>query len=321
MTMNWGILGASKFALGHMARAIHAAEGSRLAAVASRSIEKVAVFQAFAPDCRAIAGYDDLLADPNIDAVYIPLPHTLHAEWTIKALQAGKHVLTEKPIAMQAADFDAMIAARDQAGLLAAEAYMIVHHPQWHRVKNLIADGAIGDVHRVHTVFTYDNSDDPKNIRNQTDGGGGLRDIGVYTLGCARYALGAEFSDITAQIRLEDGYDTYCAATAQIANAQFSMYTSTRMHLHQEATFHGTNGLIRLTAPFNPRIFGEARIELHQPNHGLRVERFAQADQYVAQVQAFAASALTDAPYPWTLEDARGTQETIDQIFACATPV
>ncbi|MEO0358065.1 MAG: Gfo/Idh/MocA family oxidoreductase [Pseudomonadota bacterium] len=268
-----------------------------------------------------MSGYDAVLADPDIHAVYVPLPHNLHAEWTIKALQAGKHVLTEKPIAMQSADFDAMIAARDASGCLAAEAYMIVHHPQWHRVKALIADGAIGDVHRVHTVFSYDNSDDVNNIRNQPDCGGGLRDIGCYTLGCARYVLGADITDITAQIRLDQGVDTYCAAMGQIADAQFSMYTSTRMHLHQEVTFHGRLGLIRLTAPFNQGGFNQASIELHQPNLGLRVERFPMENQYVRQVETFAKSAVQGTPYPWTLEQARGTQDAIDTIFACATPV
>ncbi|MCH1531893.1 MAG: Gfo/Idh/MocA family oxidoreductase, partial [Planktomarina temperata] len=181
--IRWGILGASKFAREHMGPAIHAAKGAVLSAVASRTPQSVAPFKDFAAGCRAVMGYDALIADPDIDAIYIPLPHHMHVEWTVKALNAGKHVLAEKPIAMQADDFDRLIAARDASGLLAAEAYMIVHHPQWQRARQMVADGAIGRVIHITGGFSYDNSDDPQNIRNQAaTGGGGMRDIGVYVL-------------------------------------------------------------------------------------------------------------------------------------------
>ncbi|HBS39104.1 MAG TPA: oxidoreductase, partial [Rhodobacteraceae bacterium] len=195
--IRWGILGASKFAREHMGPAIHAARGAVLSAVASRNPASVGPFQEFAAECRAIAGYEALIADRDIDAVYIPLPHHMHVEWTVKALHAGKHVLAEKPIAMQAEDFDNLIAARDATGLLAAEAYMIVHHPQWQRARQMVADGAIGRVIHITGGFSYDNSDDPQNIRNQAAmGGGGLRDIGVYVLGSARYVMGEELENI-----------------------------------------------------------------------------------------------------------------------------
>lgn len=319
--LRWGVLGASKFAREHMGPAIHSAVGAQLCAVATRRAGAAAPFQAFAPGCDEVLGYDALLARDDIDAVYVPLPHTLHAEWTVKALEAGKHVLTEKPIAMAVAEFDAMIAARDRSGLMASEAYMIAHHPQWARVRHLIADGAIGTVHAVHAVFTYDNSNDPENIRNAADtGGGGLRDIGVYTLGSARLALGLPLTEITAQIKWEQGFDTFAAVQGQMGSARYSCYVSTRMHLHQEMTFHGTKGLIRMTAPYNARVFGEARIELHQPDLGLRVERFPLDDQYKLQVEAFGRATRGEG-YPWTLEDARETQTALDQIFAVATPL
>ena len=318
--IRWGILGASKFAREHMGPAIHAAKGAVLSAVASRTPESVAPFQDFAAGCRAVMGYDALIADPDIDAVYIPLPHHLHVEWTVKALTAGKHVLAEKPIAMQADDFDRLIAARDATGLVAAEAYMIVHHPQWQRARQMVADGAIGRVIHITGGFSYDNSDDPQNIRNQAAmGGGGLRDIGVYVLGSARYVIGADLENISAKIRFETGFDTFAAVQGTIGAATYSAYVSTRMHPHQEMVFHGSEGLLRLTAPFNANIFGEARIELHQPNLGLRVEKFPAANHYVHQVEAFGHSIRTGAAYPWTLEQARGTQEAIDKILAVGT--
>ena len=318
--IRWGILGASKFAREHMGPAIHAAKGAVLSAVASRTPESVAPFQDFAAGCRAVMGYDALIADPDIDAVYIPLPHHLHVEWTVKALTAGKHVLAEKPIAMQADDFDRLIAARDATGLVAAEAYMIVHHPQWQRARQMVADGAIGRVIHITGGFSYDNSDDPQNIRNQAAmGGGGLRDIGVYVLGSARYVMGADLENISAKIRFETRFDTFAAVQGTIGAATYSAYVSTRMHPHQEMVFHGSEGLLRLTAPFNANIFGEARIELHQPNLGLRVEKFPAANHYVHQVEAFGHSIRTGAAYPWTLEQARGTQEAIDKILAVGT--
>jgi predicted dehydrogenase len=288
--------------------------------VASRNPASVGPFQEFAAECRAIAGYEALIADRDIDAVYIPLPHHMHVEWTVKALHAGKHVLAEKPIAMQAKDFDNLIAARDASGRLAAEAYMIVHHPQWQRARQMVADGAIGRVIHITGGFSYDNSDDPQNIRNQAAmGGGGLRDIGVYVLGSARYVMGAELENISAKIRLESGFDTFASMQGNMGEATYSAYVSTRMHPHQEMVFHGSEGVLRLTAPFNANIFGEARIELHQPNLGLRVEKFPAANHYVQQVEAFGHSIRTGAAFPWTLEQARGTQEAIDKVLAIGT--
>ena len=131
--VRWGILGAANFARQHMAPAIHAAEGAELAALATSDPAKAAGFKAFCPSLFVHDSYEALLADPTIEAVYIPLPNHLHVEWTLKAIAAGKHVLTEKPMTLVASDFDQLIAARDKSGLFVAEAYMIVHHPQWHR--------------------------------------------------------------------------------------------------------------------------------------------------------------------------------------------
>ena len=318
--IRWGILGSSKFAQEHMAPAIHLASGAVLSAVASRNLVKVKPFQQMAPSCRAMDSYDTLIHDPEIDAVYIPLPHHLHAEWAIKALDAGKHILAEKPIAMHGDDFDALVAARDATGLIAAEAYMIVHHPQWQRTRQLVVDGAIGKVTHITGGFSYDNSGDPGNIRNQPEmGGGGLRDIGVYTIGSARYVMGCDLENISANIRYENGFDVFASVQGLLGGATYSAYVSTRMHPHQEMVFHGTDGLLRLTAPFNPNVFGEARVELHQPDLGLLVEKFPNANHYVNQVEAFGHSIYKGVDYPWSLEQARGTQVAIDTILSVAS--
>ncbi|MEL6913405.1 MAG: Gfo/Idh/MocA family oxidoreductase [Pseudomonadota bacterium] len=317
MALRWGILGAAKFAREHMGPAIHLARGAELVAVASRDAAKVAPFQEMAPGCRAVAGYDALLADGEVDAVYIPLPNHLHVPWALKALEAGKHVLVEKPATLKAAEFDALIAAREAAGTLCAEAYMIVHHPQWHRVRAMVADGAIGALRHVAGAFSFDNSADTANIRNTAGmGGGALRDIGVYIFGSARFVTGEEPEVTAARLRMEQDFDTFADVQAITPSGiTYSAYVSTRMHPRQVMEFHGTEGLIRVTAPFNPNVFDGARIELHQPDLGLRIERFPGANHYVNQVEAFCASVADGAAYPCPLEFSRGTQVMIDRVL------
>ncbi len=319
-TVRWGILGAAKFARHHMALAINAAKGAVLAGLATSDPAKAGPFAAIAPGLKVYDSYEALLADPEIDAVYIPLPNHLHVDWTKACLAAGKPVLCEKPIAMAVEDIDGLIAARDAAGLLAAEAYMIVHHPQWIRARELYRDGAIGDLVLVDTVFSYDNSADPGNIRNRPEtGGGSLPDIGVYTFGSARFVTGEEPVALDAQIRRENGVDVFAHVTADFPSFRYSSVTSMRMHPRQYMAFHGTAGVMRLTAPFNAGVFGEARLELERnvdSPPSVTVERWPGVNQYVLQVEAFGRSLRDGAPYPWTLEDARGTQAMIDQALA-----
>lgn len=319
--IRWGVLGAANFALEQMAPAIHAARGAKLAALATTSAAKAAPFQAFCPELNVFDSYDALLADPGIDAVYIPLPNHMHVEWTKKALRAGKHVLCEKPIAMRAAEIDALIALRDETGLLAAEGYMIVHHPQWHRVKALLAQGAVGALRHVNGIFSYDNASDPGNIRNKPEtGGGGIPDIGVYTFGATRFVTGQEPQEVAAHITWENGVDVKAEVSAQFAGFSFSSLLSMRMQPWQEMLFHGTKGVIRLSAPFNPAVYGEARIEHRRADGTTVVETFPRANHYVLQVENFGHSIRTGAPYAWALENARGTQSMIDRAFAAANP-
>lgn len=319
--MRWGILGAAKFALQHMGPAIHAAKGTELVALATSSADKAAPFRAFAPALHVHGSYESLLADPAVDAVYIPLPNTLHLEWSLKAIAAGKHVLTEKPMTMQAAEFDRLIAARDASGLLVAEAYMIVHHPQWQKARDLIAEGAIGTLEHVDTAFSYDNRTEPGNIRNRPEtGGGGIRDIGVYTYGSVRFAAQAEPLGLEARIRRENGVDTFAQVTGEMEGPQgrftYSALTSMRLFPRQEVVFQGTTGLIRLTAPFNAGLFGEAQVELHCGGGHSELFRYSGVNHYVLQVEAFGRSVTEGVPYGCPLEFSRGTQAMIDTIFA-----
>ncbi len=324
--LRWGILGAANFAAEHMGPAIHAARGNRLVALATSTEAKAAPFEAFCPGLDVFLDYDAMLAWDAIDAVYIPLPNTLHVAWTIKALKAGKHVLTEKPLAMKAAEFDEVIALRDETGLLAAEAYMIVHHPQWIRVRELIEAGEIGKVQHVDTAFSYDNRADTANIRNRAEtGGGGIRDIGVYTYSSVRFATGAEPVDLTARVKIENGVDTWAQVVGEMdgptGRFTYSAMTSMRLPNRQEVVFQGETGTITVSAPFNAGVFGVAAIHIRDQAGTIRTEQWPRANHYVSQVENFARSVATGAEYPCPLEFSRGTQEMIDRVFATAVEI
>lgn len=316
--IRWGILGAANFAKTLMGPAIHAAKGAELYALATSSPEKAEGFQDFAPGIRVHDSYEALLADPEVEAVYIPLPNHLHIEWTLKALDAGKHVLCEKPLAMQADGFDAVIAKRDATGLLAAEAYMIVHHPQFIRARELVQGGAIGKLVHVDTHFSYDNRTATDNIRNRPEtGGGGLPDIGVYTFGAARFVTGEEPVRIRdANLRFENGVDVFAQVSAEFPGFTYGAVVSMRMFTRQEITFTGEAGLLRLTCPFNANVHDAAVLELEQPGHRVTVERWPAADHYVNQVENFGASVRDGVAYPCPLEFSKGTQAMIDMVFA-----
>jgi predicted dehydrogenase len=266
-----------------------------------------------------------------VDAVYIPLPNHLHVEWTLKSLAAGKHVLTEKPIAMTAGEIDRIIAARDASGLLAAEAYMIVHHPQWQRARDWLQAGEIGDLVHADVAFSF-NLTDMGNIRMKPEtGGGSLRDIGVYTFGCARFVTGAEPVDISARIARTNGVDVFAQVAAVMEGPPDRPYagrftygsmTSMRMYNRQVATFQGTKGMIRLEGgPFNANVNDLAEVELHQNGNRVTVERFPTANHYVLQVEAFGRSVREGAAYPCPLEFVRGTQAMMDRVYAVAVDI
>lgn len=315
--INWGILGASNFARHTMGPAINEARRGRLAAIATRGAsDKTAPFCDLAPGLTVHDSYEALLQDADIDAIYIPLPNAMHVHWSVLTAEAGKAVLCEKPIAMEEADFDRLIAARDISGHLIAEAYMPVHHPQWQRAREILQSGELGELHTVSGSFTFGNLD-PKNIRNQADmGGGALRDIGVYPIGTYRFATGSEPKPAWADIVRDHGIDAETWVTARDGETRFRFHVGMRTTKRQEMVFEGSEGWMRLPVPFNPEAEGEARIELRNSAGEDRLIRFPKIRQYVNQVEAFNAQLLDGEPFACPLEFSRGTQRMIDSIFA-----
>ncbi len=316
--MRWGILGASRFAAKHMAPAIHAARGAVLDALATSDDQKADPFRTISPALRVFSDYDALLADPDIEAIYIPLPNHLHVPWTLKALAAGKHVLCEKPISLNVDEFDVLQSAARDAGKLCAEAFMIVHHPQFVRARALVQDGAIGRLRHVESVFSFNNAQAVGDIRNKPEtGGGGLRDIGVYPFGAARFVSGEEPVAVPyANLQFENGVDVFAQIAADFPDFTFGATVSIRMHPRQSITFHGDAGFITLTCPFNANVHDTAELILENDGHRVVTERWPAVNQYVLQVENFEASAATGAAYPCPLSFSRGTQEMMDMVFA-----
>ena len=316
--MKWGILGASKFAGSYMGPALHAASGSQLAALATSDPVKAAPFRAINPDVTVYDDYDALLADPNIEAVHIPLPNHLHVPWALKALEAGKHVLCEKPFAMQAHEFDQLERAARAADRHCAEAFMIVHHPQWHRVRDLLAAGTIGRLRHIDGCFTYNNAEDTGNIRNDpAKGGGGLRDIGVYPFGAARFATGKDPISVPyAKLEFENGVDVFANVSAVFEGFTMNAVVSMRMQTRQSMVFQGDNGHITVKCPFNPLGFDQAEVTVENARFQTQTERWPEVNQYVLQVENFTQVAAGQASNPCPLAFSRGTQEMIEMVFA-----
>lgn len=318
--VRWGILGAAKIARDWVAPAIHMSDRGDVVAVASRTTGKGA--EMAAPYGGRVALHDDydaLLADSEVDAVYIPLPNHQHVEWTARCLEAGKHVLCEKPIALKAEEIDRLIALRDRTGLVAAEAFMVSFHPQWLRARALVEEGAIGTLREVQGAFSFNNPD-PENIRNRADfGGGALRDIGVYPCISTRFVSGAEPVSARATIEWEAGIDATARAEVDFPGFRLDFYVSMRLAPRQQMTFHGDKGWISLHAPYNPLAYGDPVIEMRTAEQAtVIVERFPRADHYRAQIDAFNASVIDGVPYDCPLEFSRGNQALIDMIYAAA---
>ncbi|MEM8870715.1 MAG: Gfo/Idh/MocA family oxidoreductase [Pseudomonadota bacterium] len=315
--LRWGILSAAKIAKEWVAPAIHASHSSRISAIASRTAGKAEALAAPFGVLQVHDTYEDLLADPQVDAIYIPLPNGAHVEWTEKGLAAGKHVLCEKPIALTEEGVDRLIVARDAANRFAAEAFMVTHHPQWHRARDLVSQGAIGDLVHVQGAFSFFNTD-PQNIRNRADqGGGALRDIGVYPSIVTRFVTGQEPETIRAEIDWDAGIDATARVWASFPGFDMDFYVSMRMAPRQQMVFHGTTGWLAVETPFNAKLYGDDVLTL-AIGDTLTRERFPLVDQYVEQIDAFAATVRTGAPYACPLEFSKGNQRMIDMIYTAA---
>jgi predicted dehydrogenase len=323
-TLNWGILSTAKIGREHVIPAMQKGGISRVTAIASRdqaSADRVAAELGIP---RAYGSYEALLADPDIQAVYNPLPNHLHVPWTIKALEAGKHVLCEKPIALNRAEAEILLAARDRSGLIVAEAFMVRHAPWWKRVREIVREGRLGDVRAIQTFFSYF-LDDPENIRNLPEiGGGGLMDIGCYAIATARYVWEAEPLRVASLIARDPklGTDVVTSAILQFPQGQLTFTCSTQLSPHQRVTIIGSKARLEVLIPFNAPNKAAAKIVIDDGqaldgSHAV-VESFDVTDQYTSQGDVVSEAILNGTPLEFPLEDAVANMHVIDTVFRAA---
>jgi len=322
--IRWGVLSTAAIGVKKVIPAMQLGQHSTVTAIASRNLQSARSAATALGIPKAYGSYEELLADPDIDAIYNPLPNHLHVPWTIKAAEAGKHVLCEKPISLTVAEAKSLLAVRDRTGVKMGEAFMVRTSPQWLRARALIEEGKIGEVRSVFGFFSYFNAD-PGNIRNQVEcGGGALMDIGCYLIQASRFAFAAEPSRAIALIDRDPKMktDRLTSAILDFEGRQSIFTCSTQLVPYQRIHFLGTRGRIELEIPVNAppdrptRLFVDIGGDLF--GGGITTETFAVCDQYTIQGDAFSKAVLDDTDVPISIEDAIQNIAVIEALFRSA---
>jgi predicted dehydrogenase len=318
--IQWGILSTAKIGVEKVIPALQKSQYGEVSALASRSGQRAQQVADRLDISTAFDSYEELLAASDVDAIYIPLPNHLHVPWTIKALEAGKHVLCEKPIALSAAEARKLAdEAAQYPDLKVMEAFMYRFHPQWKKVRQLVHGGSIGKLKTIHSVFTYYN-DDPDNIRNKPDiGGGGLMDIGCYNISLSRYLFGDEPARVMGDIEFDPNFEVDRLASGIMGFEQgtATFTCGTQLSPDQQVTIYGTSGRIEIEVPFNMPLNKSAAIWLYSEGDKEKIT-LDPADQYSLQGDAFARAILDDTEVPTPLDDAIGNMRVIDSVFESA---
>jgi predicted dehydrogenase len=322
--LRWGVLSTASIGLRKVIPGMQKSQFCSIDAIASRNLAKAEKAAKTLGIAKAYGSYEELLADAEIDAIYNPLPNQLHVPWTIKAAEAGKHVLCEKPIAMSAAEAGTLLAVRDRTGVKIGEAFMIRTHPQWLRVRELIGEGRIGALRSIIGLFSYHNVD-PANIRNcMESGGGALMDIGCYCIHASRYAFGGSPQRVAGLVDRDPAMqiDRLTSAILDFAGGQSIFTCSTQLVAHQRMQFLGTRGRIELEIPFNAPVDRPTRLLIDDGSDisggAIVAETFPVCDQYALQGDAFARAVKEGAEVPVSVEDAIENMAVIDAIFRSA---
>lgn len=322
--VRWGVLGVANIAVEKVIPAMQRGEWSAVTAIASRDRHKAEGAARRLGIAKAYGSYEELLQDAEIEAIYNPLPNQLHVPWTRKAMEAGKHVLCEKPLGLTAEEARTLIAVRDRTGMKIGEAFMVRTHPQWLRTRELIESGCIGELRSVVGFFSYFNRD-PANIRNLPEcGGGGLMDIGCYPIITSRFAFGEEPSRVLGLIERdpEMKIDRLTSALLDFPSGHSIFTCSTQLVLYQRMQFLGTEGRIEVEVPFNAPNDRPCRISIDDGRDllggGMSTEEFPTCDQYTIQGDLFSRAIREGGEVAVPLEDAIRNMAVIDAIFRSA---
>jgi predicted dehydrogenase len=318
--VRWGVLSTANIGLQKVLPAMQRGTLCEVVAIASRdeAMAQAAAAQLGIP--KAYGSYEELLADPEIDAIYNPLPNHLHVPWSIKAIEAGKHVLCEKPIGLSAAEGQELLAvAAAHPQLKVMEAFMYRHHPQWQRAREIVTSGGVGELKTIQSFFSYYN-DDPDNIRNRADiGGGGLMDIGCYNISLSRFIFNAEPTRVLGIIEYDPqfGTDRLASGILDFGHGTATFTCATQLSPYQRAHLHGTRGRVEVEIPVNAPPTAPCRI-WHQHSGTIEEIVIDTVDQYTLQGDRFAEAVINDTPVPTPLTDAVANMRVIEALVESA---
>ena len=319
--VRWGVLGVASIATRKVIPGMQKGNASEVIAIASRDSEKAKAAARELGIPKSYGSYEALLADPEVDAIYNPLPNHLHVPWSINAAQAGKHVLCEKPIALNVDETLELMSVRDRTKVKIGEAFMVKTHPQWLRVRELAHGGSIGELKSITTIFSYFNRD-PQNVRHKPEwGGGGLLDIGSYPITLSRWLFREEPRRVAGTLELDPNFhtDRLASGILEFRNGQSVFACGTQTNYYQRMEILGTTGRLAVEIPFNAPNDRPTHITVADGmaiyGGKVVVEEIPTCDQYTIQGDAFSGAILDDTEVPVPLEDALGNMKVIDAIF------
>jgi predicted dehydrogenase len=322
--VRWGVLGVASIATRKVIPGMQKGQWSEIAGIASRDPEKAKAAAGELNISKSYGSYEELLADPEIEAIYNPLPNHLHVPWSMRAAEAGKHVLCEKPIALGAAETQELMRVRDRTGVKIGEAFMVKTHPRWLRVKELAQGGAIGQLKSITTIFSYC-SRDPSNVRHKPEwGGGGLLDIGSYPITLSRWLFNEEPWRVTGTLELDPdfGTDRLASGILEFSSGHSVFACGTQTNYYQCMELLGTTGRLAVEIPFNAPNDRPTQVTVADGmaiyGGKVTVEEIPTCDQYTIQGDAFSRAIRENTQVPVPLEDALGNMKVIDAIFRAA---
>lgn len=319
--VKWGVLGVAAIAVKKVIPGMQKGSLSEITAIASRDAGRAEKAAKSLGIRKAYGSYEDLLADPEVEAIYNPLPNHLHVPWSIKAAEAGKHVLCEKPLSMSVAEAKELLRVRDRTGVKIGEAFMVKTHPQWLRTRELIRKGVVGELRAIVGVFSYFNRD-PQNVRNIAEwGGGGMMDIGCYPITTSRFIFAEEPVSVLGLIEKDPEFttDRLASAILEFPSGQAVFTCSTQLVPYQRMQFLGTRGRIEMEIPFNAPPDRPTRLFIDDGRDvfggGIRIETIPVCDQYTVQGDAFSQAIQEGTEVPVPLEDAIANMAVIEAVF------
>ena len=323
--IKWGILSTANIGIKRVIPAILNGERGTIVAIASRDFDKAKSVAARFGIPRSYGGYEALLQDPEVEAIYNPLPNHLHVEWTVRALEAGKHVLCEKPIGLNAQEAQSIVSARNRTGRSVIEAFMVRHHPQWHRVRELVQQGRIGTVRLIQSAFLFPMLD-PHNVRNHPEmGGGALYDVGCYPIVTARYLFATEPLRAIALLERDphSGVDRLSSGLVDFGDRGHLVFSSSfQLAPYQHVVILGSAGRIEIRIPFTPQKDQICRLGIDSgkslDGSSMVFEEIAAVDQYALQCDQAAAVFRGEATQEFPIEDAIANMRVLDALYQSA---